>query len=321
MIDVRDIWKAKINIDPYIHRTPVCTSAQIDRIAETKVVFKCENYQKTGSFKARGAFSFITNMTEEEKRNGVVCFSSGNHAQAVSYAASVFGLSSWIVMPEYTAGIKIDSCREYGGNLVIQGQGPEAYEVSQRLRREMNLSYIDPSDDPYVQAGQGTVGLEILEDCPDADTVFIPVGGGGLLAGIAVAVKSLSPQARVIGVEPENMNCMETALKHPEKLPIQRIPSIADALGGLEPARSALLTARKYVDDVITVSEEEIAYAAGLVISRMKVYAEPSAAVSLAGLLSGKVRPGRKNVCVLSGGNAALEGYSAWKKETQWQTF
>lgn len=306
MVGLQEIWKAKAGICDYIHATPTIHSRTLSEMLGAEVWLKCENLQKTGSFKVRGAFNAVLSLPEKQRKKGVVCFSTGNHSQAVGYAASVFRTESWLVMPEYTSSLKIACSRNYGSHVVVHGKtGKDAYERALDIKKEYGLVYIDPGEDEQVIAGQGTIGLEVLEAVPDADTVYVPVGGGGMLAGIAAAVKELSPHTRVIGVEPEHMNAMYQSVKKGKIAVIERIPSIADGLGGTSPCRLPFEMTMRYVDEIITVSEEEIAEATRLIIQRTKMFAEPSGATALAGLLSEKAYCGKKNICVVSGGNAS----------------
>ena len=308
MVNVQDVWDAKALIHKYIHHTPTIYSTSISHIAGKEVYLTCENFQKTGSFKARGAFNHILNLSQAQKEKGVVCFSSGNHSQAVGYAASMFHIESWLVMPEYTAPLKVECSKGYGTHTVVYGKtGQETYRKALEIQKEYKLDYIDPGEDAAVIAGQGTIGLEILEDIPDADVIYVPVGGGGLIGGIAVAVKALSPRTKVIGVEPENMDAMYRSVKAGKIEVIERVPSIADGLGGTSPCHLPFDIVSHCVDDIITVSEAEIARATKMILQRTKMFAEPSGGTALAGLLSGKLPFGKKNVCVISGGNATPE--------------
>ncbi|MDO5816787.1 MAG: threonine/serine dehydratase [Eubacteriales bacterium] len=313
MIGIEEVKRAKEVINTCIiknmmYDTPLIRSASISEIAGTDVYLKCENLQKTGSFKVRGAFNHISTLSEEQREKGVVCASTGNHSQAVGYAASMLGMKSWMVMPEYTTLIKQECSRRYGTEVVITGSvWKETYEKAQKISHEYGCDYIDPGEDESLIAGQGTLGLEILEVLPDMDAVYVPVGGGGMIAGIAVAVKEISPKTRVIGVEPEHMNAMYQSFHSGKIQTIKRIPSVADGLGGISPCVLPYEIVSRYVDDMITVSEEEIKEATRLILQRTKMLAEPSGATALAGLLSGKAYTGKKNVCIVSGGNAEPE--------------
>ena len=313
MIGIEKVKRAKEVINTCIiknmmHDTPLIRSASISEIAGTEVYLKCENFQKTGSFKVRGAFNHISTLSEEQRKKGVVCASTGNHSQAVGYAASMLGMKSWLVMPEYTTLIKQECSRRYGTEIVIAGSAwKETYEKAVEISREYGCDYIDPGEDESLIAGQGTLGIEILEALPDVDAVYVPVGGGGMIAGIAIAVKEISPDTRVIGVEPEHMNAMYRSFYSGKIEIIKRIPSVADGLGGVSPCVLPYEIVSRYVDDMITVSEEEIKEATRLILQRTKMLAEPSGATALAGLLFGKAYTGKKNVCIVSGGNAEPE--------------
>lgn len=307
MINLNDIKSAENIIGKYVHHTPLVSSASIGRMIGSEVYFKCENIQKTGSFKARGAFNKILSLTDEEKTRGVVCYSSGNHAQAVSYAASLLGIKAWVFMPETAVPAKIAACKAYGANVVLYGKtGADAYPKAIECMKENNLVYIDPVEDYKIMAGQGTAGLEIINDLPDVDAVYVPVGGGGLMSGVSTAVRALSPKTKIIGVEPENMNCVGTSFAAGKIVKIERKYSIADGLAGDAPGEKAFETVMKNVDEMITVSDVEIAKALTLIVYYTKMFIEPSAAATLAGLLSKKAFVGKKNVCLLSGGNADL---------------
>lgn len=308
MISLHDVWSAKAAVEGYVHRTPALHSSNLSAAFGSEVYFKCENQQKTGSFKARGAFNCILSLTEEQKKRGVVCYSSGNHAQAVSYAAALLGIEAWVFMPETAAKAKVDACRGYGGNVALYGQtGADAYPKALEFAKEKGMAYIDPVEDDKIMAGQGTAGIEIMEDVPDADIIFVPVGGGGLISGISTAVKGLSPKTKIVGVEPENMNCMNASIDAGKIVKITRRPSIADGLAGDAPGSKAFATVSERVDTLITVSDEEIEAAALLIMQRTKQFIEPSAAAAFAGFISRPDLRGNKNVFVLSGGNANLK--------------
>ena len=308
MINLHDIWDAKSQIAGYIHHTQLLHSSSLSRRLGAEVYLKCENLQKTGSFKVRGAFNTILSLTGEQKQAGVVCYSNGNHAQAVSYAAALLGVEAWVVMPENATPAKVAACREYGGHIILHGQSAaDTYPKAIELMNEKGLAYIDPCEDEKIMAGQGTIGLEMLEALPEADVVYVQVGGGGLISGIAIAVKELSPKVKVVGVEPERMNCMTASVRAGRIVKIVRQPSIADGLSGEAPGVNAYTLVTQYVDDMITVSEDEIAEATLLVMQRTKMFIEPSAAATVAGLFSKRSLSGKKNICLLSGGNANLK--------------
>ena len=308
MIDINNIKSAQKTISAYVHRTPLVHSERIDEMVGSEVYFKCENLQKTGSFKVRGAFNKILSLTDEEKARGVVCYSSGNHAQAVSYAASLLGINAYIFMPETATPAKVKASNGYGANVVLYGKtGADAYPKALECMREKNLVYIDPVEDYKIMAGQGTSALEILEDLKDIDAIYVPVGGGGLMTGVSTAIKALSPKTKVIGVEPENMNCVGESFHNGKITKIERKYSIADGLAGDAPGEKAFEGVMKNVDEMITVSDDEISDALVKIMHYTKMFVEPSAAVTLAGVISKKAYLGKRNVCLLSGGNASFE--------------
>lgn len=317
MIDINDIKSAQKTISGYVHKTPIVHSSCLDKLAGAEVYFKCENLQKTGSFKARGAFNKILSLTDEEKKRGVVCYSSGNHAQAVSYAASVLGIKAYVFMPETATPSKVKASKGYGAEVVFYGKtGADAYPKALECMREKNLVYIDPVEDYKIIAGQGTSALEILEDLKDIDTIYVPVGGGGLMTGVSTAIKALSPKTKVIGIEPENMNCVGVSFHNGKITKIERKYSIADGLAGDAPGEKAFEGVMKNVDEMITVSDEEISDALVKIMHYTKMFVEPSSAVTLAGILSKKAFLGKRNVCLLSGGNANLEVLSEILKKS-----
>lgn len=307
MLQWEDVLAAKNRLEGYIHHTPLEHSRQIDQIAQAEVQLKCEQWQKTGSFKARGAIHRLLTLTEEEKQRGVVTYSSGNHAQALCYGAQQFQIPAWVFMPTTARKAKVEACKGYNGHVVQVGQtGAQARPEALAFGKANGLTYIDPVEDDGIMAGQSTVGIEICASVQQLDAVYVPVGGGGLLSGVATAVKILSPQTKVIGVEPERLNFMGLSFHQGCRMQIEPQTSIADGLAGVMPGEKAFAHMMRWVDEMITVSEEEIMEAWILLMERAKLYVEPSAAASLAGLLSHRGFVGKKNVCVLSGGNIGV---------------
>ena len=305
MLSIKDVSDAHARMAPYIHHTPLVQSTCLGEMAGCHVFFKCENLQKTGSFKIRGAINRMLSLSPEEQRRGVVCYSSGNHAQAVAYAAKALGISASLFMPETATPAKVAACRSYGGQVTLFGQtGADCRPLAEKASREEGRIYIDPVEDPLIISGQGTTGLEILEDLPHPDVVYIPVGGGGLCSGIATAIKALSPQTKVVGVEPAYYDYMTRSIHAGKITSIRQRPSIADGLAGSAPGPMAFEICSALLDDIFTVSEEEIAQATRLILERTKLLAEPSGATAFAGLLSGRGPQGKNVVCVISGGNA-----------------
>jgi threonine dehydratase len=305
-VTLADVEAARLRIVGYVHRTPVLTSATIDRLLDASVFFKCELFQKVGAFKSRGAFSRLTLLSEEEKARGVVAFSSGNHAQAVALAARTLGVCATIVMPRDAPETKRAATRGYGARVVLYDRAGESREaIAARIVTEEGAILVPPFDDDAVIAGQGTLALELLEDVRDLDLVVAPCGGGGLLSGISVAIRSTHPAVRVFGVEPEAGDDMKRSLAAGSPVTIPLPPTIADSLQTTRPAERTLRIVRAYVDDILLVSDLELRRAMALLASRMKILVEPGGSAGFAALLAGKV-PGaarRRIGVVLSGGN------------------
>ncbi len=305
MVELQDIRDARERVADRIRRTPLMRSSALGRLAGVRLFLKAEPFQKTGSFKVRGVFNRIALMPEAERQRGLIAISAGNHAQAVAYAASANGLRSVVVMPESAATSKVEASREYGAEIVLHGDVYAAFARMEELRAEHGYTLVHPFDDEAMIAGHGTLGLELIEDLPDADVVIVPVGGGGLLAGIATAVKALRPSARVVGVEPEGAACLSAALAAGHVVRLERILTVADGLAPPSTGETVLRQVRDVVDDVVTVSDAAILRAVGLLMTRAKLVAEPSGAAGLAALMEGVsgAGPGDRVIVVVSGGN------------------
>ena len=293
-----------------VHRTPLTYSSHFSRASGKDVYLKLENLQKTGSFKVRGAYFKIKSLMPQVKGRGVVAASSGNHAQGVAYAASRLGVKATIVMPETAPPYKVNATRSYGAEVILHGRVyDDAYLKAVEISRETGAFFVHPFDDPHVIAGQGTIGIEIAEDLPEVDTVLVPVGGGGLIAGIALAVKLRlrDRSVRVIGVEPETAPKLKLSLEAGEPVKITPKPSLADGVITKGVGRLTYSIISRYVDQVVTVGEDDIAKAMYLLLERAKLLAEGAGALPLAALLRyGESLPGEKIVAVISGGNADL---------------
>ncbi|MBM3148442.1 MAG: threonine/serine dehydratase [Chloroflexi bacterium] len=314
MIEIFDIKHAVENISGFVHRTPLLSSQTINSFTGKTIWFKAECFQKTGSFKVRGAANKIKPLAG--KIGGVITISSGNHGQATAYVAGKVGLPAVIMVPEGTSQPKIDAAKYYGAEVIIGGDLNNIDPLIERafaLAAERKLEPVHPFDDAAIVAGQGTVGLEIVEDLPEVDIVVVPVGGGGLLSGVAVAIKSLCPSARVYGVGPVNASSMYESFRTGKMVNLHEMPqTIADGIRTPLVGQLTLEHTLKYVDDVVTVSDGEIIDALKLVWSRLKVFAEPSGASSLAAIQSGKLPIGssQRVVAILSGGNVDLSKLS-----------
>jgi threonine dehydratase len=308
-IDFDDVARAAERIRAIAHRTPVMTSRMFDERAGCRAVFKCENLQRTGAFKIRGAANFVFSIPASEAPRGVVTFSSGNHAQAVAIAAATVGAPATIVMPQDSPRSKMEATRVYGARVVTYDRMTENREaIGARIAAETRATLVPPFDHPWTMAGQGTAALEVLEQAPDIDALVVPIGGGGLISGCAVAAKAIKPGIRVFGVEPENANDTFLSMRAGERVAIPIPNTSADGLRATQPGELTFQVIRQYVEQVLLVSEEEIRAAMAFLLTRMKIVVEPSGAVSAAAVLFRKVpadvqRPG----IVLSGGNVDLD--------------
>jgi threonine dehydratase len=301
MVTLADIEEAAARIRAFVVRTPLVPALWADD--DRPLWIKPENLQPIGAFKVRGAFNAIGNLDESVRTRGVVAYSSGNHAQAVAYAAAIFGIPAHIVMPEETPSIKVEATRRHGAEVVLCGAG-ERERVAAEVVEETGGVLVPPFDHPDIIAGQGTIGLEVAEDLPGVDNVVIPVSGGGLASGIGIAIKALCPQARVYGVEPQLAADTAESIRLDRRVDwtIQdRNRTIADGLRS-QPSALTFAHLRKVLDKVVTVNEEEIRSAVREFADRAHLISEPSGAVALAAYRCGQIPPGR-TVVILSGGN------------------
>jgi threonine dehydratase len=307
MLTLPDIWEAKKRLIGRIHRTETIYSTSLSTMRKTGIYLKTENLQKTGSFKVRGAFNKILTLPQEKRERGVIAFSSGNHGQAVAYAAGNIGIPATVVMPEWAVINKVNAAKGYGARVILHGKNSiEIEEKGMEIREKEGLELVHPFEDPMVMAGQGTLGLEVLESLPDVDTVFVAIGGGVLISGTALAIKSIYPKVKIVGVEPEGSCSMLLSCLAGKVVETDRVDTQADGLACKRPGELTFATVEKYVDEIITVTEDEIMDTLKLMLGRTKLLVEPSGATSLAGLLSEKVPLGDKNVAVLSGGNCGF---------------
>ncbi len=305
-----DVYLARQRIMSLARRTPIIEAPRLSERGKTKVVLKLENLQATGSFKIRGAANKLLSLSEEERNRGVLTVSSGNHGRAVSYVAGRLGIQATICLPDTVPDNKRKAIRQLGAELLIAGATyEEASDTAARLQEERGLTMIHPFDDPFVIAGQGTIGLELLEDLPEIDTVLVPLSGGGLMGGIAFVLKSADPTLRTIGVTMERGPAMVESLRAGKVVEVVEEPTLADALaGGLGGENNySFEMIRAYVDDTILVSEEEIAAAMAFALEEHHLVVEGGGAVGIAALLSEKVQELGNNVAVvLSGSNVDI---------------
>lgn len=308
-INFEDIKKARETIKDIISSTELSHSISASKLLGSEIYFKFENTQRTGSFKFRGAFNKISNLTTEEKARGVVASSAGNHAQGVALSATLAGVKATIVMPVNCSISKASATRSYGADVVLKGEiYDEAYEHAQSLEKQFGYTFVHPYQDPFVIAGQGTIGIEILEKIPDLDCVIVPIGGGGLISGVALAVKSINPKCRVIGVQSDRspgMACLYN--KQTVDQARKRAATIADGIAIKNP--SPMMYEKfisKYVDEVVTVSDDEIAEAIVFLMERTKTVAEGSGAAAMAAAMHRGLQLGKKCCVIISGGNIDL---------------
>jgi threonine dehydratase len=306
---IEDIRRAAVQIAPLIHRTPVLSSHLFNEAAGRECFFKCENFQRGGAFKMRGAANFLLSLTEAERRRGVVTYSSGNHGQAVAIAAELLGTAATIVMPSDAPKSKVEATRSHGARIVIYDRQKEnREEIGKRIAGETGAAIVPPFDHPWTIAGQGTAALELLEDVPDLDAILVCLGGGGLLSGSAIAAKASKPGVQVFGVEPEIANDWELSLRTGSRVEIAPPNTIADGLRSQQPGKITFPIVQKLVDGVLLVSEEEIKAALRFVLTRMKILIEPSGAVAAAAALHRNVPAGLKRLGILiTGGNIDLD--------------
>jgi threonine dehydratase len=313
VISYDDVVRARETIGDRLHRTPTFSSATLSRLTGADAHLKAELFQRTGSFKPRGVLNKLASLTDDEKAVGVIGISAGNHAQALAYCAALEDIDALVVMWTGASAQKLAATREYGASVDLEARDPaEAFVRLETLLAATGRTIVHPFDDPLVQAGQGTVGLELLEEVPDAAVVVVPIGGGGLISGIATAVKGVRPEARVIGVEPETSRAMHAALEAGERVEVSP-RSIADGLNAPHAGSNALAVVRERVDDLLLITEDEIETAFRFLYARTKLACEPAGAASTAALLAGKVpfEPGETVALVVSGGNTAPEIASA----------
>lgn len=308
MVTLEKIQEAKKCIQDSVRKTPILKCPKLGAQAGCEVFFKLENLQQTGSFKLRGALNKIAHLTEEEKKCGVIASSAGNHAQGVALGATAKGIKSTIVMPEGAPLSKVRATKEFGAEVVLHGAVYDnAYQKALEIQKETGAIFLHPFDDEEVIAGQGTIGLEILEQLEDVDVVLVPIGGGGILAGIATAIKSVKPEVKVIGVEAAGAASMTAALAKGECCDIGSCSTIADGIAVRKVGCKTLELVKKYVDEVVTVTEEEIVQAIFYLLEKNKLVAEGAGASGVAAILAGKISAPGKNVCaVISGGNVDM---------------
>jgi threonine dehydratase len=308
MPTIEQISSARERISHHLHVTPVTTARLLGKEAGVELFLKCENFQKTGSFKARGALNKVSILDESARRRGVVTVSAGNHAQALAWAARALNVRATVVMPAAASQTKADASAGYGAAVIRHGTAFEAFERAQAIAAERGLVFVHPFDDDDVMAGAGTTALEILEQTPDVRAVVVPIGGGGLIGGIAAAISQLQPSVRVYGVEPQGAAVMRASLDAGRAVRLQSVETIADGLAAPMAGTLTYEIVRRYVRDVVVVSDVEIVAAVRALLARAKVLAEPAGAAAVAAILERKLplRMWERVVAVVSGGNVDL---------------
>ena len=306
-VTLEDVKKAQETIKDIVKKTDILESTKLSSMTGANVYYKCENLQKTGSFKVRGACNKIANLTDEEKANGVIASSAGNHAQGVALGAKMNGIEATIVMPQTAPLAKVTATKSYGANVVLEGLVyDDAYAKALEIQKETGATFLHPFNDEYVIAGQGTIALEIFEQMNNkVDTILCPIGGGGIIAGVSVAAKALNHNVKIIGVQTANIPSMHESMKAGKVTTAFKATSVADGISVKTVGELTFSIVKDLVDDVILVEEGEIAEGLLFLMENQKVVAEGSGAVTTAAILSGKYIP-KKNenvVCIISGGN------------------
>lgn len=304
MLTLDRVYLAKRVLSQVVRETDMIRARNI--CPSSEVYLKTENLQVTGSFKVRGSYFKISQLSEEEKKNGVIACSAGNHAQGVALAATKNGIKSLICLPDGAPISKVEATKRYGADIcLVKGVYDDAYKKAIELQREKGYTFIHPFNDPDVIAGQGTIGLEILEQLPDADAVVVPIGGGGLIAGVAFTIKQINPNCKVYGVQAAGAPSMKNAIDDGEIETLEKVQTIADGIAVKTPGDLTYEMVHKYVDGIVTVSDDEIALAILTLMEQQKLVAEGAGAVPVAAVMNGKIPDinGKKVCCLVSGGN------------------
>ena len=303
LIDITEIFKAREVLKNIAVETQLVGPTHLS--PDCEVYLKAECLQNTGSFKLRGAFNKISNLSDEEKQKGVIACSAGNHAQGVALGAAKNGIKSVICLPTTAPIAKVEATKSYGAEVcMVEGFYDDAYQKALELKDKYGYTFIHPFDDPLVIAGQGTIGLEILSQLPEVDAVVVPVGGGGLISGVAYAIKKMHPEIKVYGVQAEGAPSMKESLEKEDKIHLDKVQTIADGIAVKAPGDLTYQICKDYVDEIVTVNEDEIAAAILTLMEKQKMVSEGAGAVSLAAVLFDKLPvKGKKVVCVISGGN------------------
>lgn len=318
IISLQDIMKAMKTIAPRVHHTPLVRSATFSKMCGADFYLKCENLQKTGSFKVRGALNNVLNLSHEKRKRGVTTCSSGNHGLGVAHAAQLLGVPCVVFMQAWASPAKVAACRAYGAEVrLVEGDSLDTLREALLLSREQGYEFIHPFDSSFTIAGQGTVGLEILQDLIDVDAVVVPVSGGGLLGGVSLVLKELCPEIKVYGVQSENLAAMKAALDRGHPVTVEPRETCCDGLTAVRVGDGTLDIVRHYVDEVVTLCEEEIKEAVLTTLQYTKLLIEPSSATAVAAILGKKIPVNGKVVAVLTGGNCNIRLLGAFAEEME----
>lgn len=317
-VSFRDILEANRRIRNFVIRTPTHLSVAFSRRTGAEVYLKLECFQPIGVFKIRGAINKICSLSPSELKKGLVTSSSGNHGLSVAYAAKIYGTKAVVVVPENAVKEKVEAIESYGANLVKHGKDyDEAYSKALEIQKETKTTFVHPFNDPFVIAGQGTIGLELLEDIPDLDTIIVPVGGGGLISGIAIAAKTLKSDIKIVGVQAEGAPAVYRSWKAGKIVEMDSVETVADGLASRKPLDLTFRIIRKYVDDFLLVTDQEIGEAVLALLREAHILAEPSGAASLAALLFRyHPKPKEKVAVIISGANTSIEYLASLLKQT-----
>jgi threo-3-hydroxy-L-aspartate ammonia-lyase len=305
VITFTDVELAYKTLNPVVHKTPLLSSRTFNDLVGNETYFKAENFQRIGAFKFRGAYNKIASLTEIERKKGIIAHSSGNHAQGAALAGKIFGIKSVIVMPHNSVSSKVEATKGYGAEVIFCADSTDERErVTNELIQQHGYALIHPYNDEKLIAGQGTVGLEIYQDIKDLDYLFVPIGGGGLIAGCAIAAKHLCPNIRIVGVETEDANDCYQSFREKRIIKLKSVNTIADGMRTLSVGTLNFEIIKKYVDDVITIKDEDIFPMMRFFLERMKIVVEPTGAVAPAAVMKNVVGLHGKKICaVISGGN------------------
>lgn len=313
MVAFDDVLSAAERIAGVAHRTPVVTSRLLDEACGAKLALKCENLQRVGAFKFRGAYNAVSRLSDAEKARGVITHSSGNHAQAVALVCRLLGVQATIVMPQDAPALKLDATRAYGARVVLYDPATDTREaISDRLAGEHGYTLVPPYDHPHIIAGQGTAALELFQDAGPLDYLFVPCGGGGLLSGCAVAAEALAPGCRVIGVEPAAGDDATRSFKTGALQTVRNPATIADGARTPSLGRHTFPLVRRYVDDMITVEDDDLIRAMYFVWTRLKLVVEPTGVLGLAAVFNRRYPVSGRVGAVISGGNVDIQQAAAW---------